>query len=152
MEREINKHCTVIKVKKPEERVPGVSRWNKGRFRAEIYYQKKKYAVGIFDTYQEAAAARKLAEKKAAAGILPQWLATRPHGLTPENKKFWDSELNGKEYRRMKTANDVIEFMEAEYLKSMKEREAAVGIDHEKALTYLIKATVIQELLEEIKG
>lgn len=94
MERRIERGCTVLTVKHVVKEIAGVYRHGEGRFRVDIQYQKKKYLIGIFDTYQDAVAARRIAERKAAAGLLPQWHTTIPHGNSPDSQLFWEAELN----------------------------------------------------------
>lgn len=51
----------------------------------------------------------------------------------------------------MKTAEEIITFMEAELAEAYELHDAAKGKDAHEALVYLLKATTITHLLEEIK-
>ncbi len=51
----------------------------------------------------------------------------------------------------MKTAEEIIAYLEAEYAKALDIHEKAKGNNAQEAVTYLIKAISIQQLLEDIK-
>ena len=51
----------------------------------------------------------------------------------------------------MKTAEEIIAILEAELAEAYELHEAARGKDAAKAFAYLMKATTIEHLLEEIK-
>ena len=100
MKREIKKGITIIHIKDNGVRnklgCPGVSRYNNtDRWRTEISIRKKKFLVGVFDDLNDAIKARKVAEIKKEAGILVQWLASRPHGNSDDYIKFWEKEFEG---------------------------------------------------------
>lgn len=102
MKREIEKGLTIIHTAEDHIGVrnklgcAGVSRYNNtDKWRVEISIGKKKYLVGIFDDMQDAVKARKLAESKKDAGVLVQWLASRPHGNHLYCKEFWMKQFEG---------------------------------------------------------
>lgn len=102
MKIEIEKGITVIDTTEDHIGVrnklgcAGVSRYNNtNRWRVEISIKNKKYLVGIFDDFQDAVKARKLAEQKKLAGVLAEWLDSIPHGNTLYFKEFWINNLNG---------------------------------------------------------
>ena len=89
MTKEIINHMTIIHTAEDHVGVrnklgcPGISRYNNtDKWRTDISIGKKKYLVGIFEDMQDAIKARKLAEAKKKAGVLIEWLDTRPHGNT----------------------------------------------------------------------
>jgi hypothetical protein len=51
----------------------------------------------------------------------------------------------------MKTAEEIIAYMEAELAEAYEMHDAAKGKDAAQALAYMLKATTILQLLEEIK-
>ena len=51
----------------------------------------------------------------------------------------------------MKTAEEIITYMESELAEAYELHDAAKGKDAREALVYLLKATTITHLLEEIK-
>lgn len=51
----------------------------------------------------------------------------------------------------MKTAKEIIEFLEAELAEAYELHEQARGKDAARAFAFLMKATTIEHLLEEIK-
>jgi hypothetical protein len=52
----------------------------------------------------------------------------------------------------MKTAEEIVAYMEAELAEAYEMHEAARGKDAQEALFYILKATTITHLLEEIKA
>lgn len=52
----------------------------------------------------------------------------------------------------MKTAEEIIVYMETELAETYELHDQAKGKDAQKALFYLLKATTIMHLLEEIKN
>lgn len=52
----------------------------------------------------------------------------------------------------MKTAQEIISLLEAELAEAYELHDKAKGKDAQESLLYMIKATVILHLLEEIKG
>ena len=50
----------------------------------------------------------------------------------------------------MKTAKEIIEFLEAELVEAYELHDQARGKDAAQAFAYLLKATTIQHLLDEI--
>jgi len=50
----------------------------KGRYRAYIYFRRKQYHLGLYDTAEQAAEARKAAEKELFGGFLDWYAATYP--------------------------------------------------------------------------
>lgn len=52
----------------------------------------------------------------------------------------------------MKTAEEIIDYLEAELAEAYEMHDAAKGKDAERAFAYLMKATTILQLLEEIKS
>lgn len=101
MTRDIKKGITILHTKEDNIGIrnklgcPGVSHHLNNKWRCEISIGKKKYLVGVFDDFQDAAKARKVAEKKKEAGILVQWLASKPHGNCDEHMTFWEHEFEG---------------------------------------------------------
>ena len=71
---------------------------------------------------------------------------------------FWDG-LHGdspispdkKDGENMKTAEQIISYLKAELAEAYELHEAARGKDAAQALAYIIKATTIQHLLENIE-
>lgn len=53
----------------------------------------KKYLIGTFDTIEEAAMARRIAELKRKQGCFEQWFASRPSGHCKAHKEFWKHEF-----------------------------------------------------------
>ena len=51
----------------------------------------------------------------------------------------------------MKTAKEIIDFLEAELAEAYELHDQAKGKDAQEALFYILKATIITHLLEEIK-
>ena len=52
----------------------------------------------------------------------------------------------------MKTAEEIIEYLEAELAEAYEMHDLAKGKDAAKAFAFLVKATTIEHLLEEIKA
>lgn len=52
----------------------------------------------------------------------------------------------------MKTAQDIIEYLESELAEAYEMHDQAKGKDAAQAFAYLLKATTILQLLEEIKS
>ena len=52
----------------------------------------------------------------------------------------------------MKTAEEIVAYMEAELAEAHELHDQAKGKDPQKALFYILKATFITHLLEEIKS
>ena len=74
---------------------PGISYYKPSNgYRVEISIGKRKYLVGLFTSLQDAIKARKIAERKKAAGVLVSWLDTKPHGNSEEYMKFWNNEFS----------------------------------------------------------
>lgn len=101
MKRKIEKGITILDT--TAERIgvrnklgcAGISQYCGDKWRTEISIGKKKYLVGVFDDFQDAIKARKLAEQKKQAGTLVEWIASRPHGNALNRKKFWDEQFEG---------------------------------------------------------
>ena len=51
----------------------------------------------------------------------------------------------------MKTAEEIIRFLEAELAEACELHDQAKGKDAQQALAYLLKATIITHILDEIK-
>lgn len=99
MKREFKNGTTIIHTQEDHIGVrnrlgcPGISPFCE-KWRTEISIKKKKYLVGIFDNFQDACKARKIAEKKRIEGTLEQWLATKPPRHSKGCIEFWERELN----------------------------------------------------------
>ena len=52
----------------------------------------------------------------------------------------------------MKTAEQIIEYLEMELADAYEQHDLAKGVDKQQALVHLIRATTILNLLEEIKN
>lgn len=101
MKIEIEKGITVIDTTEDHIGVrnklgyAGISKYCGDKWRVEISIKKKKYLVGVFDDFQDAVKARKLAEQKKLAGVLVEWLDSIPHGNTLHFKEFWIKQFEG---------------------------------------------------------
>lgn len=81
----------------------GMGSDNRNKYRSEIQVGKRKYAVGFFDTMEEAVKARDIAEEKRQDGTLIEWLKEKPHGNSSRFAGYWAAQF--EEYEKNKTQN-----------------------------------------------
>ena len=64
----------------------GISQYPDGRYRAYIYFKRKQYHLGIYDTLQQAVEARKIAEEKIYGGFIEWYTEKFPQQWERINK------------------------------------------------------------------
>lgn len=73
--------------------VPGVCyRKDQGIYVVYMEFEKRKYSIGSFGTFEEATKARKVAEHKRDQGVFVEWLKSKPHGNSVHYMEFWERE------------------------------------------------------------
>ncbi len=99
MERRIENGITIIHTTSAPSNCngcQGISAYSGNRYRVEIQEKQDRYAIGIFNSIDDAIMARQVAEHKRKEGILKEWKSTIPHGNSEEAAMFWDAEFNRK--------------------------------------------------------
>jgi hypothetical protein len=60
-------------------------------------------------------------------------------------------EMNGKGVNTMKTAEEIIAYLELELADAYEQHDLSKGVDRQQTLVHLIRATTITHLLEAIR-